>query len=146
MFLTTTRLFLIVSGYLADNYSKARYIPAPEMAMRYRINVRALMPSLVRLTRAGILSSRVGGKEPGFMFSRDPKDINMLEILRELEGDPCFTCCKDVLSTVQHDCSDDNRCQLYILMNEAIDDIKEKMGNITLKEYCETRQPTHTQI
>lgn len=140
MFLTRTRLFLIACGYLKDSYYQSKYVPVPEIAGYYKMNARALMPAFVSLTHAGILRSRVGGTEPGFILSRDPSTINMLEVLKALEPNPCFMCCKDITDVEHYDCCGDDKCQLYNVINSTIEDMKIKMSQISLKEYCEKKR------
>lgn len=137
MFLTKTRLFLIACGYLKNSYYQSKYVPAPEIAEYYKMNTRALMPALVRLTQAGILRSRVGGKEPGFIFSRDPETITMLEVIRALEGDYSFSCCRELTDVVNCECDDKSKCKVYLLMNHTIAIARDKLNNMSLKDYCE---------
>ena len=77
MLLLPTRLFLIVSSYLVQGYRERVKITARQMADKYNINARALMPALRRLTQVGILKSQIGGSKPGFIFTRDPSGISI---------------------------------------------------------------------
>ena len=94
MLTNPTRYGLIACRYLAWGWHYGVWLNAPEIAERYRINVRALSPALLRLVQAGILYSRVGGPKPGYMLSRDPAEIPMLEVVRALEGTFRMDCCR----------------------------------------------------
>lgn len=69
MLTNPTRYGLIACRYLAWGWHYGVWLNAPEIAERYRINVRALSPALLRLVQAGILHSRVGGPKPGYICS-----------------------------------------------------------------------------
>lgn len=142
MLLNYSRLFIIAIPYLTDAYYQNRYVPAPEIAGLYHMNVRALMPALKWLKRAGILRSRTGGNEPGFMFSRDPELITFLDIINVLEGEHFFECCDEVIDGVRCDYKDKNACKskqecvMYDLFNGIILQVKTRLRKINLKEYA----------
>ena len=54
MLTNPTRYGLIACRYLAWGWHYGVWLNAPEIAERYRINVRALSPALLRLVQAGI--------------------------------------------------------------------------------------------
>ena len=81
-----TRYGLIACRYLVWGWHNNVWLNAPEIAARYHMNVRALSPALRRLVMAGILRSQCGGTRPGFMLSRAPEEVTMLEVVRALEG------------------------------------------------------------
>lgn len=142
MLLNYSRLFIIVIPYLTNAYYQNRYVAAPEMAQRYNMNARALMPSLNRLTRAGILRSRVGGNEPGYIFGRDPLSITFLDIINALEGERFFECCDEAIDGVKCDYKDKNvcknkqECMMYDIFNGIILQTKTRLRKINLKEYA----------
>lgn len=75
-----TRYGLIACRYLVWGWHNNVWLNAPEIAARYHMNVRALSPALRRLVMAGILRSQCGGTRPGFMLSRAPEEVTMLEV------------------------------------------------------------------
>lgn len=89
-----TRYGLIACRYLVWGWHNNVWLNAPEIAERYRMNVRALSPALRRLVMAGILRSQCGGTRPGFMLSRAPEEVTMLEVVRALEGNFRMDCCR----------------------------------------------------
>lgn len=136
MFLVSTRLGLIACQYLIQSYYENRYISAPEISERYNMNVRALMPALRQMTRSGLLHSRTGGVEPGFIFSRDPKDMFVLELLTVLEGDNEFYCCKEFIQGIKCDCNSVSDCSMFNVFCNIIEHAKQKLSKISLVEYC----------
>lgn len=138
MFLAVTRLGLIACQYLAKCYAEGRYVAAPDIAERYNMNVRALMPALRQLTKAGILRSRVGGLEPGFIFSRDPEELTALDIVLALEGDREFLCSMDSISGVKCSCNSKEECVLYETFNSMINYAKYKLSTISIKNYSKS--------
>ena len=99
-----TRYGLIACRYLVWGWHNNVWLNAPEIAARYHMNVRALSPALRRLVMAGILRSQCGGTRPGFMLSRAPEEVTMLEVVRALEGNFRMDCCRTVLPCVQCSC------------------------------------------
>lgn len=136
MILASTRCGLIACRYLAEKYGENSYISAPEIAKRYNINVRALMPALRQLTRSGILRSRVGGTEPGFILVKHPKEISLLEILRSLEGYGDIPCCKEVMPGLRCDCRTKEECCVYKLFNDITNQMRVKLAHISLEKHA----------
>lgn len=138
MILIATRLGIIACSYLANGYYEHRYISAPEIAERYNMNVRALMPALRQLTRVGILRSRVGGSTPGFIFSKDPAEFTLLQILNALEGSTDFPCCKELVPNLKCHCEDETKCKVISLFNGAIDNAATSIGAVSVAEYAKS--------
>lgn len=135
-----TRLGIIACRYLVKGYYENRYISAPEIAEYYQMNVRALTPALHQLTKAGILRSRVGGTTPGFIFSKDPKEISLYQIMVVLEGEPHFECCKDLLPNLKCDTEKCEECQLLSLFDGVLNNVRKKFSSISIVDYIITNQ------
>ena len=86
-----TRYGLIACRYLVWGWHNNVWLNAPEIAARYSINVRALSPALRRLVMAGILRSQCGGTRPGFMLSRAPEEVTMLEVYARWKATSAWT-------------------------------------------------------
>ena len=127
-----TRLGIIACRYLVQGYYDNRYISAPEIAEHYNINVRALMPALHQLTKAGVLRSRVGGTTPGFIYARDPEEISLYQIMVILEGEPYFECCKDLIPSLKCECKENEGCGIFSLFHGILDNASEKLSSITI--------------
>lgn len=136
MLLACTRYGLIACRYLTEGYYDSRYISAPEIAEKYGMNVRALMPALRLLTRAGILHSRVGGAEPGFIFTRNPDSISMLELLTVLEGSVKVNCCRDIIKGLKCDCKSSTECVIQTVFSNLFAEGKSALHRISIKEHA----------
>ena len=135
MFLISTRISLIVCRGLVKSFKNNKKITALELASRYNINVRILNTSLRNLVKSGILSSQVGGSEPGFIFSRDPKSISLYEIVTVFEGESKMMCCKDVISNIKCDQEDCANCLVYGGINQNIKDLSDKLKSISIYDH-----------
>lgn len=135
MFLASTRYALIACRYLTRSYLENRYCSAPEIADAFNINVRALMPALRQLTRAGILRSRVGGKEPGFIYTRHPSEISLLEVFTILEGDNEMLCCTEVNPTLKCDCETKEKCFIFTIFGDLTQQTKMKLAAISIEKH-----------
>ena len=134
MFLSSTRLFLVASSYLVHGYANKIKLTAPDIAARYKMNARALMPALRRLTQVGILKSQTGGATPGFIFARSPETISLYEIISALEGEFKFTSCSDQIADVTCELKDCTDCMLYKIMNEGINQTINQLKKATISE------------
>lgn len=138
MTLFSTRLGIIACRYLVQGYYAEKYISAPEIAEYYNMNVRALMPALRQLTRAGILRSRVGGNSPGFIFSKNPKEFSMYHIITVLEGDFKFECCKELMDGIHCDCVDKTGCMIFSHLNRLIDSSTRYLSKISIMDHAKS--------
>lgn len=129
-----TRLGIMACRYLANGYRENRYICAPEIAEHYNMNVRALMPSLRQLTRMGILRSRVGGNNPGFIFAKDPQKVTLLQILTALEGGTHFECCKELIPDLKCDCKENGGCGVFKIFHSIIENASNHLSAITIAD------------
>ena len=127
-----TRLGFIACRYLVQGYYDNRYISAPEIAEHYNMNVRALMPALHQLTKAGILRSRVGGTTPGFIFTKDPKDLTLFQIITALEGAVHFECCKELVPGLKCDCKNNDGCGIFSSFHSILDNASNQLSSITI--------------
>ena len=136
MLLMSTRLGIIACSYLVECYYIDTWVSAPEIAERYNMNVRSLMPALRNMTRAGILKSRVGGKNPGFIFSKDPKNFTLWEIVNILEEKAVMECCVDIVPGLKCDCRDKTKCGIFKILGISIDEIHNRLSSITIADHA----------
>ena len=134
----STRLLLIASNHLVEGYKNNIKITAPSIAERCNINPRALMPALRRLTQVGILRSQVGGKEPGFILSRDPSEISLFDIIYSLEDDLNVMSCREVNNTINCDIKDCIDCSMYKIINVGMSKIKDNLKKTSLMQHYES--------
>lgn len=137
MFLVSTRCGIIACRHLAGCYYREEWATAPEIADKYRMNVRSLMPALRRLTQFGILKSRVGGKTPGFRFAQDPKTVSMFRVITTLESELTIPCCQEVISGLECDCSDRGECSVFGMCNQLLDEARKRLSAISVADHAE---------
>ena len=141
LFLTSTRLFLIVSKHLVASYYDGRKVSSRELADIYNINNRALIPVLNRLTRTGYMYSQVGGLNPGHIFSKDPKEIRVGEIIIALEGEMDMMGCDSILGDGVAGCTSENRCKFCRIIANFIELGRKKIHSISLYDlYIDSKQ------
>lgn len=136
MVLIATRLGVIACRYLVEGYGEGRYISVPEIADKFSMNARALMPAMRQLVRVGLLRSRVGGNTPGFIFSKDPKDITLYQILVALEGETRFVCCEELIPGLRCDCKDKTQCKFNSMFGGIMDGAILKLSSISISDYA----------
>lgn len=144
LFLTSTRLFLIVSKYLVEAFYEGRKVSSRELADVYDINNRTLVPMLNRLTRTGYLLSQVGGSNPGHIFSRNPKDISVGEVIVALEGGLEMAGCDAILGNVSAGCTAENRCTFCKTVAKFVEYGRQEMCSMSLYDlYSDAKKITN---
>ena len=137
MLTNPTRYALIALRYLTWGWHNNVVLASTEIAERYGINVRALSPALQRLVTAGVLRSRRGGSKAGYMLSRNPSEITMLEVLRPLEGEYHIDCCRTLFPGVRC-ASDTQNCRICRLFSGILGDLRTRLSGVTLEEHAAT--------
>ena len=143
LFLTSTRLFLIVSKSLTKAYYDGCRLSSKTLAEIYNTNPRSLIPMLNRLTRVGYLSSKVGGLNPGHIFTRDPKQISVGEIIVALEGKLEMVGCDSILRDVKSECTPENRCKFCKVVADYIEQERKERSAISMYDlYADSLRDT----
>ncbi len=70
--------------YLGEQY-QAGYIPINQIAEKRKIPAKFLEAILLELRKAGILGSKAG-KNGGYNLLRHPREIEMVQVLRLMDG------------------------------------------------------------
>ena len=135
MFLRSTKLALISLHYIVERYYDGINVTATEISLVYNMNPRALMVALRRLTQVGILKSQVGGVQPGFRLSKDPKEISMYDIIISLEGLTAMNACKDDTGGVRCQFDDCSKCKIYNVVNIGINNMYDQMKSLSLYDH-----------
>ncbi len=133
MLLIPTRLCILVCVYMVPRFYINKRMTVPEMNEKFNINPRTLTPALTRLVRVGVLNSRTGGNDRGYLLARDPKTISLYEIVHNIQGDLHMRCCTDVIDN----CSacfihKGGECKLFRQLNKAILHVKKELESISL--------------
>lgn len=114
--------------YLAGISKPDQPIKIREISEHERIPLKFLEQILLSLKNAGLLQSKlgVGG---GYYLARSPKDINLGQIERVLDGPLAPVRCVSMMAYEPCDCPDEQLCGLRMVMMDvrnAIADILEK--------------------
>ncbi len=106
----------------------------PDMEERFNINPRTLNPALRTLVHAGILNSRTGGNERGYILARDPHDISVYDIIQLIQGEPKVECCMDAAGCSNCDAKKDGngRCKVFNQLNKVMEITRSEIGKISL--------------
>lgn len=70
--------------FLGENFQKG-YIPINQIAENRKIPAKFLEAILLEFRKAGVLGSKAG-KNGGYYLLRNPKEIEMVQILRLMDG------------------------------------------------------------
>ncbi len=116
-----------IKGYYAGQKTTAT-----TLAQKFGLNIRTLNPSLNKLTHAGILRSQVGSVDRGYIFSRDPKEISIYEIVNATEGFDYMKNCKQMLAGVSCAHKECDDCILYKASSSIVDFSREEYKKISV--------------
>jgi len=95
---------------------------------------------LLTLRRSGYLGSKKG-KGGGYYMRKDPKEINMAEVFRILEGPIALVPCVSLnYYEPCDDCPDEETCSVNRLMIEVRDKTLEVLTNRTLADLVANRE------
>ncbi len=129
-----TRLSIIACRHIVPLYYSGEVIKIPEIAAVYGFKARSINPAFTALTKAGILSSQVGGRyeDRGFTYAKDPKLISLYDIVNAIEGDASIACCSDILTCRPTQCSE---CSIYKELQKVIDYRKKILSATTIYDH-----------
>ncbi len=108
---------------------KGKPVFLKDIAEREELSLRYLENIFTRLRTAGILKS-CKGKGGGFFPARDPKDIQVLDIVEILEDSTAFSSCIDAPSS----CKRSNTCisrDVWVSINNSF---RESLASITIDD------------
>lgn len=127
MFLMSTKMCIISCSAFVDGYYAGRKTTATSLAKKFGLNIRTLNPSLNKLIHAGILRSQVGGVDRGYIFTRDPKEITIADIIEAVEGFSSTTkrsnALRDVLSSIDQS------------VDQRLSDTHDQVANFAREQY-----------
>jgi Rrf2 family protein len=116
-------MFEIARGY------KLGPITIKEISKRQDLSVSYLEQILNTLRKADVIKS-VKGPGGGYILSREPGNISIGAILRELEGPVAITSCLDP----KEGCVRIEGCVTYLLWKSLGENIEAFLNNMTLKD------------
>ena len=116
-------------------------VQAQVIAREEQIPAKFLEVILLQLRNQGLIHSRVG-KGGGHELAKDPADINLLTVVRAIDGPvaplPCLS--KTAYSRCE-DCPDEKSCGARRLFKEVHEATIEVMGRITLADAAKSKLP-----
>ena len=119
---------LIAMKHLARK-AGAQSTSAREIAEQYDIPIELLAKVLQRLVRTGLLVSTQGTRG-GYMLSRAPKAISVVDVVQAIDGPFSVTAC----STEKNDCEQYSKCSVRDSLWQIRERIAAALGTVTLSE------------
>ena len=124
---------------LAKEYGKGPIL-IREISEKENIPQKFLENILLELRNTGILSSKKG-KGGGYYLLKDPKDVNLAQIIRMFDGAigmiPCVTY---VYYERCEECADENTCAVRAVFKELRDETVKLLKRATLAEIIDKEQ------
>lgn len=117
----------LIAGYYAGQKTTATLL-----AEKFGLNIRTLNPSLNKMTHAGILRSQVGGVDRGYIFTRDPREISVYDIVEAVEGFSYMKTCEEALDGSKCSKEDCTLCPLFETSAQIRDYTKEQYKKISI--------------
>jgi Rrf2 family protein len=107
-----------------------------EVSEQDKIPAKYLEQILLALKNAGMLQSRmgIGG---GYYLARQPKDINLGQIVRVLDGPLAPIRCVSQMAYEPCGCPDERTCGLRMVMGDVRNAIANILDNTTLEDVTE---------
>jgi len=101
------------------------------------ISLKFLESILLTLRKNGLLGSKKG-KGGGYYLLKEPKEINMANVMRVLEGPIAMVPCVSLNFYEKcDDCPDENACAVHSLMIQVRDNSLEIFRNTTLADLAD---------
>ncbi len=119
-------MFEIARGY------PGKPVTIREISERQEVSVAYLEQILNKLRRAGLIRS-IKGPGGGYLLSREPGDVTIASILKELEGPVAITSCLDP----EEGCSRVEGCVTHLLWRSLGAKIESFLETITLGDLVE---------
>jgi len=119
-------MFEIARGY------PGKPVTIREISERQEVSVAYLEQILNKLRRAGLIRS-IKGPGGGYLLTREPGDVTMASILKELEGPVAITSCLDP----EEGCSRVEGCVTHLLWRALGAKIEAFLETITLRDLVE---------
>ena len=117
---------------LAREYGKGTILIS-ELARSEKLPQRFLENILLELKKMGILGSKLG-KSGGYFLLRNPKDVNLAEIVRHFEGPIALLACVSEKAYQSCEfCRDETTCNIRKVFKEIRDLTFEKLENASLE-------------
>ena len=131
----TKVLFRLIPYLCQAYYENKKAITIKELSEMSGINIHGNFLSMLVHSRI-IHNVKSGSKSKmGYIFSRDPKDIMVLELVQAMQGIPYSICSSEWYEVTGEVCP---ACEA---LNKGIDRAIEALRNLSLYEYALTVKP-----
>lgn len=109
-------------------------VQTAEIAKNENISQKFLESILLNLRKSGYLGAKKG-KGGGYYLIKDPKDIQMTNVIRVLEGPIAMLPCVSLNFYEKcEDCPDEAACSVHALMIQVRDSTLQVLGDNTLAD------------
>jgi Rrf2 family protein len=117
----------------AYNESPDAMVQIKEISEQDKIPPKYLEQILLALKNAGMLQSRmgIGG---GYYLARQPRDINLGQVIRVLDGPLAPIRCVSHMAYESCGCPDEHTCGLRMVMGDVRNAITDILDNTTLED------------
>jgi len=131
--------------YLANTQKQpsGEMVQIKDISLQEKIPAKYLEQILLALKNAGLLQSRmgIGG---GYYLARQPKDINLGQIVRVLDGPLAPIRCVSQMAYESCGCPDERTCGLRMVMGDVRNAIANILENTSLADVTERVEAAHT--
>ncbi len=125
--------------YLAERYQKGP-IHIQEIAEKQRIPKKFLEAILLELRNSSILYSKKG-KGGGYYLNKDPKDVNLIEIIRLMDGAIAMLPCVSLnYYRSCEECIDEKTCGIRHAFISVRDETLKVLQGTTLAQIVENQK------
>lgn len=127
----------------AQKQSPGEMIQIKDISVQEKIPAKYLEQILLALKNAGFLQSRmgIGG---GYHLARPPKDINLGQIVRVLDGPLAPIRCVSQMAYESCGCPDERTCGLRMVMGDVRNAITNILDHTSLADVTERVEAAHT--
>lgn len=119
--------------HLAMKYNNGDLVTAEEIAQEQCIPKKYLEQILILFKNKALITSKPG-LNGGYSLARHPSEITMAEVIRTIDGPLAPMSCVSMTSYVPCSCTDESKCALKTVWQEAREKFVEVLENITLQD------------
>ncbi len=126
----------------AQKQSPGAMVQIKDIALQEKIPAKYLEQILLALKNAGLLQSRMG-LGGGYYLAHPPKDINLGQIVRVLDGPLAPIRCVSQMAYEPCGCPDERTCGLRMVMGDVRNAIADILENTSLADVTERVETAH---
>lgn len=119
--------------HLAIKYSNGHLVTAEDIAREQCIPKKYLEQILLLFKNKALVTSKPG-LNGGYTLAHHPSEITMADVIRTIDGPLAPMLCVSITSYIPCSCTDETKCALRTVWQEARDKFVEVLENITLQD------------